>query len=544
MKKSKLFLVITSIFCLNEFAFSQEAKIELPEITTEVTGASIEAEEDSLPDFSTIIEIPSSSEDLMPVLPEEDIPENKKKLQTVKEPSKFHGDGIIGGGYPSLLYGKFNLFQIDELSPLELNFSHDSAYGYSNKSMYSGYSDRNTQINLEKIFCVENFKIDFKGAFDTIGTGLQSKSENFSSVNQNDLFGFIKFEWKPVSVFTIGINSGVNYYTRFMDATKSFSGDGIVERWILGLNLFTANPEVFFKWADYGFSVMLAGNYGFAYDIDHSFAEGRTLHRGEFRTELCWQNDIVKILGNVGIAFGNKFNENKFIIPFTVQASLDFPTYFSTRNFKILLAGGLESKATSVSEKETEYKFAAFSNLPHEQSDWYGKLELVLPIKNTFTGKANVQYRKTAYNNGVWTPKYDGIIKDGLYDYAVVSRQLLATEFNILYNYKMFSIGGSWKANWMYVPTMEHSQMVNLEFGVNDENGIWGAEINVLLALLSSRENLPILGIDGYFSISKSVKVMLNLNDVLKLVSLKTRKYEGIYEQRGGTASLLVKYIF
>ena len=108
----------------------------------------------------------------------------------------------------------------------------------------------------------------------------------------------------------------------------------------------------------------------------------------------------------------------------------------------------------------------------------------------------------------------------------------------------MFSIGGSWKANWMYVPTMEHSQMVNLEFGVNDENGIWGAEINVLLALRSSRENLPILGIDGYFSISKSVKVMLNLNDVLKLVSLKTRKYEGIYEQRGGTASLLVKYIF
>ena len=49
---------------------------------------------------------------------------------------------------------------------------------------------------------------------------------------------------------------------------------------------------------------------------------------------------------------------------------------------------------------------------------------------------------------------------------------------------------------------------------------------------------------DAFISVSKSVRVMLNIEDIVKLVSVRTRKYAGEYVARGGTASLLVKYIF
>lgn len=544
MKKIKIIVTITSFFVCFQMGFSQEAKIELPEITTEVVGVSVEAEEDSLPNFATVIEIPSSSEDLIPVLPEEDIPENKNQLQELKEPSKFHGDGMIGGGYPSVLKGEFNLYQLDELNPLELNFFHNSVYGFASKDLFSGYSDRNTKINLEKTFVLGNFKFDLQGAFDTLGTGLQAKSEDFTEINQNDLYGFVQGEWKPVSVFTIGLNTGANYYTRFLDATKSFVGNTGANKWITELKLISMDPTLFFKWEDFGFTAMLSGKYNFSYDVEHIFEDSNSLHRGQITAEFGWKNDVAKILGEVGIAFGNRFNQNKFIIPFTIKAALDLPTYFSSRNVKIEIKGGLDSKPTLINSKEIFYKYSAFNSLPQEQSDWYGQLDVVIPIKNSFTGKANVQYRQTAFDNGIWQPNYQNGLNGCLYGYEFDSRQLFTTEFNVNYNYKMFSIGGLWKANWMDVPVLEHSQLIGLELGANSLEGRWCAEVAIKFPIISLYESVPIVDFDAFISVSKSVRVMLNIEDIVKLVSVRTRQYAGEYVARGGAASLLVKYIF
>jgi hypothetical protein len=231
------------------------------------------------------------------------------------------------------------------------------------------------------------------------------------------------------------------YYTRFLDATKSFVGNTGANKWITELKLISMDPTLFFKWEDFGFTAMLSGKYNFSYDVDHIFEDSNSLHRGQITAEFGWKNDVAKILGEVGIAFGNRFNENKFIIPFTIKAALDLPTYFSSRNVKIEIKGGLDSKTTFINNKEIFYKYSAFSSLPQEQSDWYGQLDVVIPIKNSFTGKANVQYRQTAFNNGVWQPNYQDGLNGCLYGYEFASRQLFTTEFNVNYNYKIFSIG-------------------------------------------------------------------------------------------------------
>ena len=113
MKKNCSIVIFTSVFLMTNL-FAQEAKIELPEVVTEVSGYNVSAEKDSLPNFEVVVDLPPSSEDIVPVLPEEDIPENKYQPSLLQEPIKMHGDGLIGGGYPGILLGEFNLFQIDE----------------------------------------------------------------------------------------------------------------------------------------------------------------------------------------------------------------------------------------------------------------------------------------------------------------------------------------------------------------------------------------------------------------------------------------------
>ena len=83
-----------------------------------------------------------------------------------------------------------------------------------------------------------------------------------------------------------------------------------------------------------------------------------------------------------------------------------------------------------------------------------------------------------------------------------------------------------------------------MELGAISLEGRWGAEVAIKFAIISLYESVPIVDFDAFISVSKSVRVMLNIEDIVKLVSVRTRQYAGEYVARGGTASLLVKYIF
>lgn len=543
MKKNCGIVIFTSVLLMTNL-FAQEAKIELPEVVTEVFGYNVSAEKDSLPNFEVVVDLPPSSEDIVPILPEEDIPENKYQPSLLQEPIKMHGDGLIGGGYPGILLGEFNLFQIDEKNPLALNFTHDSAYGYANHSLLSGYSDRNTKINLEKTFTFDTLKLDLQGAFETIGTGLQSQQENFSSINQNKLYGFTQIAWNPLPTFLIGTNVNLSYYNRYLDSTKNAEAISSIPRWETELNIFDLEPNFFVKWSDFGFTAGLNGQYLLNVDTSDIFDDSKTLNRGFVQAVFGWKNDIFGVNGDVGIVFGNQLAENQVIVPFTVSFSLNLPSYFSSRNTTIALYGGLNSQPTSILNKEIDCKFSAFSKIPQEQSDWFGAFELVLPIKSSFTGKAFVEYKHTAFENGVWDVDYSNMLGSGLYGYSKLTRQSLATEFSVAYKYKIFSLTGKWKSNWFYVPSFEAGQHVSLEISFQDDNLLWGTSLSAGIPIVAALEYVPTIDFEAFVTISKSVRIMLNANDMVKLFTGQTRLYAGNYVERSGSATLSIKYIF
>lgn len=517
--------------------------IELPELTTEVDGAEIVAEEDSLPDFSFVVNIPSASEDILPELPEVSISEKKWAAKnSAKEHSSIYADGLIGGGYPGLFKGQFSIYSQEE-NAFKLDFNHDSAYGYSNQNLLSGYKDSETSIGIEKKLSLGQFSFLFTGDYVNMSNGLQAKSQSFSGVNQNNLEGTVGGVWQSSPTFKVGTDVYMAYYNRYADAITFDAYN--VANWIAKASIFGISPDLYLKWEDFGFNAGLSGKYSFDLDAGHYYTFDKTNNRGEFTLDFGWKNNFINLFGNVGLVFGNQMNLNTVIVPFTVGFDWSFASYFSSRNFSMSLRGGLESKKTSIAEQEVVHKFAGFSGIPTEQSDWFGKMEILVPLKSAFTAKASAEFRKTAFGNGVWDADYSLLsFNDGIYQFKQFDRQLLKTELSLSYHYKIFSVAGKWQSNWMYVPSNEYAQLVSLTIGFQSENSIWGVDSTISIPAGSVQDYSPIIDFNAFVGVTSSVRIVVSTSDVVKLFSGTIRQYAGIYAGRSGNASLLIKFFF
>ena len=49
---------------------------------------------------------------------------------------------------------------------------------------------------------------------------------------------------------------------------------------------------------------------------------------------------------------------------------------------------------------------------------------------------------------------------------------------------------------------------------------------------------------EGFVRVTQSVRAVLSLSDLIKLYKGETRTYAGIYEGRGGSVALLLKFVF
>lgn len=541
-KKNILMLTVLS-FCVVLYGQSvNDDNIELPELTTEVEGFTVTAEDDSLPDFTFIMKVPSASEDILPELPVVSVQERKSNISaSEQEHSSVYTEGRIGGGYPGLFIGDFSVYTKDEDSPFKIEFLHNSSNGYSNNNLLSCFSDRETSIDVEKTLSLNQFRFDFSTDYKNVGNGLQSKSNYFSGINQNDLDGEVLGIWTPVKVFSIGSSVKARYYNRYADAITKDAF--LLSDWIASTSIFSISPDFFMNWEDFGFNAGFRGAYSFDLSTSNVYSD-KTNNRGDFQISLGWKNDNLKLFGNVGLVFGNQINSS-VVIPFTAGLDLTFPTYFSNRNFDITLSGGLDTKRTSIADNELLHKFSGFSCVPAEQSDWFGALEIILPIKTSFTAKIDAEYRVSALCNGVWDVLYtDSGFSNGIYTYAQIDRQLFKTDLNISYRYKIFSITGKWHSNWMYVPAGDYSQLVSINLGFQSKTSRWGIDLGVSLPTNGTADYSPIIDMEAFAGVTSSARIVLSAQDIYKLFTGTSRQYAGIYAGRSGNASLLVKFFF
>ena len=126
--------------------------IELPEVTTVITGESVTAGSDALPSFENVIVTPQNSEKESILLPEVTVSSNsiQKKSDEDYYKKDIFAEGKIGGGFPTLFTGEFSVFRTTTDSPFKIFFSYDSAVGYSGKNLTDGFSDQTVNLYVEK----------------------------------------------------------------------------------------------------------------------------------------------------------------------------------------------------------------------------------------------------------------------------------------------------------------------------------------------------------------------------------------------------------
>ena len=523
------------------FFFAQD--ISLPDITTVVQGGNVQADDEALPDFTDVMVLPQGSGASVPVLQELDAPDSSevKPITFTEKERSVYVEGLIGAGYPTLFIGDFSLFRQAGNSPFKLTFMHDSALGYSGTALTDSFSDRTTSITLDKGFKREKYNLSFGGSYKTESNGLQNKTDGISSYNQSLVSADGKFEFFLPYGFSLCSEASMDFYNRYSDISSAVYDSVLV--WARKNTLYGISPSLFVKWNNYGFSAALTGNYSLSADLFDEI-EGSAANRGSFKLDFAWANDYINAYGNAALVFGNYMNTSSVLVPFTLGINSAFPVYFSDRRFSIYAEGGLESFQNKIFELEEKYVFSAFSFFPTESSDWFAKLGMKVPLKESFTGEFEIEYRNTAFGNGIWEPLYDDtVLTNGLYGYVQTERQLLKSDFNISYHYKIFSIKAGWQSNWLYIPVLETPQALTLSLDFQGRDSLWGAELSSAFYIGEGGTD-PVINLECFARLTPAVRIVGNVEDIVKLMKGEQRIYAGQYAARGGTAKILLKFFF
>lgn len=528
-------IIVCAVFLTASVLSAQN--IELPEVTTVISGETEKAGEDALPDFSDVLKLPTGSGGVEPALPAVETSENPDLASGKAKPveKSVYAEGLIGGGYPAFFTGNISVARTVGASPFKFSFEHESALGYAAHSVTDGFSDRTTKLSVEKNYKKNHFEWGASGFYKSASDGLQGNVRfNNTEIGllNRDLYnasGNISYSFD--NGFSMGAAAAANFYNRYAE---------IACPQIKTAGFFSAAPSVMLRWQGYGFDTGFTTNYDFDTEFSENFLYPKS-HRVQFMLDLQWKNDFIRLYGNASAVIGHNIMDNPVIVPFTLGLDTSFPVYFSNRRVSICAEGGIDSHKEKVYELEEKFKFTNLNWNPTEVSEWYGRFTLSVPLKTSFTGTAGVEYRQTAYDNRRWQPRYNDYAS--IYSYSVNDFQGLSTDFSLAYRQGIFNVSGSWHSNWLDVPAEETDHSVKLDINFQNEDTKWGAGVNCLLPIKDEVET-PVVNAEGFVRLTSSVRAMLNVSDIIKLYKGETRAYAGKYVSRGGSAALLLKFVF
>ncbi len=543
MKFNKYIFSGLLLFAFTAGAFSQtateESQIELPDLTTVVSGSNQEEDIAPAPDFDDVLEPQYNSGELVPLLPSAGTGGEADVVNATNDAMQkdIYAQGSIGGGYPAAFTGAFEVSRLYGADPFKISFAHNSAAGFAGHNLADSYSNHSTLIGVEKDFIRSKLRWGFSGRYEDLANGLQSKTEGVAANNQDAVGLAANFLWTLPKDFQLSFKADSEFYYRFADITKSSVEGFEVPKWIKNTSRITADPELKLSWLHEGFEISLDALYNME-------AWDKVSNRGQFGLLFAWHNEKIRLFADAGLVIGNNIGNNSVIPPFALGLETNLPVYFSDRELNLSLTGGLTSERKTTAQLERSYKFSGLEELTSETSDWFGEAQLLVPLKTSFTGSLASGFHRTAFGNGVWTPDYSkaGSLVSGIYTYSQKDRDELYTTFAFTWKYKLFAATAKYHANWLMNPVLENKHTINVNFALQSQKGLWGASLDTAYILDSSDK--PVINFEAYVQASSAVRICLSVNDMLKLLGAEERPYAGQYVSNSGNASLLVKFLF
>lgn len=541
MKKENCIFCV--LFIMSAAVLSAQAEMTLPDVTTVVSGDSLTAGKNAVPDFSDVLPGPSGGKEVLPELPDVSAGGNAAADETVSKSeteNSVYAEGLVGGGFPGFFTGRFSVYRSAGKDPFRIGFNYESADGYARNSFTDGYYDRTVKITGEKTFTAKNAVYTFNGSYESDGDGLQNTWPGFYDVTKQTIGSKADAVWTLPNGFGLQSHLDADWYNRFAGITGSPSADAYAGH----SSVFSMSPSVQFGWKSHGFSSYFDTAWYLQSDTEGTLSAGST-NRARFGTGLGWENSFISVFGKAAAVVGTEIGNNDVIVPFTVGVKSSFVTGLSARKMSITSEGGLSSVQPLYAELEKKYKFSALSFIPGETTDWYGTVTADVPVKDMFSVTTQAEYRGTASGNGVWEPSYtESSFKDGQYAYAQTDRSQLYTTAGVSFSRGILTLRGAWKAQWIYVPVLEAPNTVELSASLQGVDSRWGTDADIRFFPDEGEDHVPEINISGYVRLTRAVRLAVTADDVVKLVTGQPRTYAGRYIARSGSAGLLIKFFF
>ncbi len=528
MKKNFLFCIL---FLISLSVFSQEI-IEMPDVSTTISGSEQELLEESLPDFSDILPV---EEELLPQLetnlPKVESEQEAKSTQDSSFEDFTYFEGKIGGGFPNLFLGDFALSRSEKNNYFNFEFFHETINGYGSKKSSNGFFNNETNLNLDgTINFSQNFNLDFFGEYAIYQFGLQSLSPVFYSTNLQQ--GKINLTSNFIC------SDGLQLYGKI---------DTEYSSWFASFIPSSENSDLQADILRFAFAprLGLAGNAGIftcyfegGYDLYTSTGNlDSIVHRGDLLYYMDFRFGDFLLSSDVGLVFVDK----KTYVPFSV--GLEFS---KTVEFSIL--GGMKSYSTDVFELEKNP--VLFDDIKvTEQNMWFANLDFMFPLGNFMENNIKVDFALPAGESKIILPNYSKVDeKTGLYSATEFDFTMLSTEYSMLFYFDKSQLNMSWNAFWLDLPENLGipSQQISVLYSFVPTKNNWGFSLWASMNLGGNREILgdilPNSGLSFYIRSEKSFKFTFELDDVVKLFTGTERTLYGSYVKKSGSASIFVSF--
>ncbi|MBQ0039146.1 MAG: hypothetical protein KBS64_01805 [Treponema sp.] len=551
MKKIS-FILIAAIACMGVAAAqnAEEERIQLPEMTTTVSGDTVVAGRDAVPDFSKVVPSAGAEKNIMPKLPGERIMAEDAGAEPVADfvsgdHKNVYAQGLVGGGFPGDFIGDFSVYKTEGTDPFRIDFSHFSRNGYGKHDGGDGFFDNGTKLYAEKSFRAMSSDFTIGGRYDRAGSGLQGKSDNFYDMNSQKVTACFLFDHVfGDSGFEFYSDSEAYWYNRYCGMKLDDPSLTIQEK---DIDVFFADPGFVFSFYSQGFSASLDLNMQIESFLGkHDTAAIDDLFRVDAAIVTGYENDIVTAFAKGGIAGGTEIGEGRTIVPFfATGAEVRVEMGSTGRTLVVGLNGGLETKHEEFAGLERKYKFAQLDSLTDETTDWFVNSKIVLPLFETISFNSGVEFRKSAFGNGIFEADYSHRMPNGVYKFHMDERTQVTTDNGITFRMGIFTVRGGWRAHWSHVPANDYRHTVEGTIGYDDDDGKWGFSAGVAEAIDSDSDKCPNLRASIYFNIKTVMKLSLEVEDAIKLFSGSDRDFvETDYLVRAGSVTLLSRFFF
>lgn len=547
MKANRLILMLAAAFSgtvvtAQNVNDSENAEITLPDVSTVISGGAPKVGKSAVPDFSAVLPKTEGTE-IVPRMPEAGSAEQTSSsvlLAAAPLEKTIYAEGVAGLGLPGFFTGNFSIYRQTGANPFKITFGHETVNGYANHSLNSGYFDKNTHIDAEKTFSTRKTSLFLYGAYHSEDNGLQNKSDFISDVTKDQLGAGISFDVRFTDDVSLKTSLKGDWYKRYGTVVGDASLDDYEEK----ASILDFNPEISFEWGTHGIYSALGVSYELEYDAGKSFDE-HNANRIDFSVLFGWKNETVNVYAQAAAVVGNHIGDNDVVVPFEAGVDFDIPVPFSSRAVRLSAAGGIDSYLPKVSALEKAYAFSALNVLPEETSDWFGSLNVNVPVKDILTVTLDGVFRTTAFDNGTVQPVYkETYFKNGQYFYFSEDMTQVNTDAGISFRKGIATFSLNWKSFWGDVPAMEVPNKISGGVSLQDKKARVNFSSVIAFELGDDADSVPVVDFDCSVKVSDAVRLAVTGNDIVKLISGKSRDYAGEYIRRSGYAGILAKFFF